>query len=252
MRRLQLALVAMSVLALAWAGWSQGAAPQGPAKIKVLLITGDDVASHNWREQSEATRKDLVDSGRCDVKVCEDPMILESAAALKGYDVIYLTGYFTKLPTLTAAAQENLLGFVKEGKGFCVQHLASASFAKSPEFGALCGRHWVMGSSGHNPRVPFDAKIADKESPITKGIADFKADDELYAKEQGEGPIHVLVEAYSDFSKKTEPLVFTVEYGKGRVVHNTLGHDGKALSDPSVAKIVARSAEWAATGKVAP
>jgi uncharacterized protein len=250
MRRLQLILVAMSVLALA--GASQAAAPAGPAKIKVLLITGDDVSAHNWREQSEATRKDLVDSGRCEVKVCEDTLILESASALKGYDVIYMTGYFTKLPTISPQAQENLLSFVKGGKGFCVQHLASASFPKWPEFAVLCGRHWVSGTSGHAARGVFDAKIGDKESPITKGIADFKADDELYSKLQGEGPIHVLVEGYSEFSKKVEPLFFTVEYGKGRVVHNAFGHDGKALFNPSVAKIIARSAEWAATGKVAP
>ncbi len=238
MRRLQLILVAMSVLALAWIGASFAAAPkgpaaQGPAKIKVLLLTGDNVSAHNWREQSEATRKDLVDSGRCDVKVCEDPLILASADALKNYDVIYMTGYFTKFPTLPAQAQENLLNFVKGGKGFCVQHLASASFPKWPEFAALCGRHWVSGTSGHAARTPFDAKIVDKESPITKGIADFKADDELYSKLQGDGPIHVLVEADSTFSKKTEPLVFTVEYGKGRVVHNAMGHDSKASRSPA-------------------
>ena len=55
----------------------------------------------------------------------------------------------------------------------------------------------------------------------------------------------------SDFSKRAEPMVFTHEYGKGRVVHNAFGHDGKALSTPSVARIIARGAEWAATGKVA-
>jgi type 1 glutamine amidotransferase len=83
-------------------------------------------------------------------------------------------------------------------------------------------------------------------------MEDFKADDELYSKLQGEGPIHVLVEGYSAWSKKTEPLVFTLEYGQGRVVHNAFGHDGKALSNPCVAKIIAQAAEWAATGKVAP
>ena len=186
------------------------------------------------------------------MKVCEDPLILESASPLKAYDVIVFTIYTAKTPMISAQAQENLLSFVKEGKGFCVQHLASASFAKWKEFATLCGRHWVMGTSGHGPRSVFESKVVDKEHPITKGMEDFKADDELYSKLQGEDPIHVLVEAYSDFSKKTEPLVFTLEYGKGRVVHNAFGHDGKALSNPSVAKIIARAAEWAATGKVAP
>ena len=89
-----------------------------------------------------------------------------------------------------------------------------------------------------------------RSTPISKDLDDFSTDDELYAKLEGSGPIHVLVEADSPWSKKTEPLLFWLEYGKGRVVHSTLGHDGKALATPAVEKIVARSVEWAATGKI--
>jgi type 1 glutamine amidotransferase len=107
-----------------------------------------------------------------------------------------------------------------------------------------------MGKSGHGPRGVFKARIANKDHPITQGLADFEADDELYAKLQGDAPITVLVEADSDWSKKTEPLVFTVEYGKGRVFHETLGHDGKALRNPVVQSLILRGCQWAATGKV--
>jgi type 1 glutamine amidotransferase len=108
-----------------------------------------------------------------------------------------------------------------------------------------------MGTSGHGPRSVFEAKVTDKEHPITKGLENFPIDDELYAKLQGNEPIKVLVEADSDWSKKTEPLVFVREYGEGRVVQNAFGHDKKAILTPSVAKIIARGAEWAASGKVA-
>jgi type 1 glutamine amidotransferase len=199
---------------------------------------------------SETTRKALVDSKRFDVRVCEDPLILESETALKAYDVIVFMIYSRKIKMLPKNAQENLLNFDKGGKGFFVQHLATASFARWEEFGKLCGRRWVMGTSGHGPRGVFEAKVVNKEHPITKGMSDFKTDDELYAKLQGTGEINVLVEAYSDWSKKTEPLVFTLKYGKGRTVHNAFGHDGKALSNPNVRKIIARGAEFAATGKV--
>jgi type 1 glutamine amidotransferase len=231
------------------------AAADAPAtkKIQVLLSTGDDVApAHLWREISEATREALVSSGRFDVKVCEDPLILESATALRACDVIVFTLFnFRSVPMITPKAQENLLGFVKQGKGFFVQHLASASFGKWEEFGKLCGRHWVMGKSGHGQRSVFEVKIVDNQHPITKGMTSFKVDDELYAKLQGSEPIQVLAEADSDWSKQVEPLVFTRTYGKGRVVHNAFGHDRKAILTPEVARIIARGAEWAATGKVA-
>jgi len=230
----------------------QAEAAQKPAPIKALLITGDDVDVHPWREMSETTREILVKSGRFDVKVCEDPHILESETALKAYDVIVFTIFSRRIKMLPGQAQENLLNFVKGGKGFFVQHLASASFPKWEEFGKLCGRYWVMGTSGHGPRSVFKAEIANKEHPITKGLSGFEVDDELYAKLQGSGEINVLVTADSDWSNKTEPLVFTKTYGKGRVIHNAFGHDRKALMTPNVQKIIARGVEWAATGKVKP
>ena len=144
---------------------------------------------------------------------------------------------------MSDAAKANLLDFVRGGKGFFVQHLASASFPTWDEFGKLCGRYWVMGKSGHGPRGVFAAKIADKNHPITAGLKGFQADDELYSKLEGSEPIHVLVEAYSDWSKKTEPLVFVHEYGKGRVVQNALGPRSPRRS-PRPRKPRLFSAEW--------
>jgi type 1 glutamine amidotransferase len=63
-------------------------------------------------------------------------------------------------------------------------------------------------------------------------------------------PINVLVTADSDWSKQTEPLAFTLEYGQGRVFHSAFGHDGKAIRTPTVAKLLQQGCEWAATGAV--
>lgn len=63
-------------------------------KINVLLITGDDVApSHNWFEAAQAIREVLVETERFEVRVCEDPLILESQEALDRYDVIVFAMY---------------------------------------------------------------------------------------------------------------------------------------------------------------
>ena len=221
------------------------------ARVKVLLITGDDVApAHDWASVSAATRDLLVKSGKCDVKVCEDAGILDSAASLQRYDVIHFAMYNAKTPPISDGAKENLLNFVKGGKGLVVSHLASASFKEWPEFKNLCGRAWVMGTSGHGPRSTFQVKVADTTHPITQGAVGFQADDELYAKLQGEAPIRVLLEAESDWSKKTEPLAFVLDYGKGRVFHHTFGHDVKAVQNPAVEKLILRGTEWAATGQV--
>jgi type 1 glutamine amidotransferase len=248
MRRTVFVLAIICILALSYCNPANAA--EKPAQIRVLLITGDDVDAHPWREMSETTREILVKTGKFDVRVCEDPLILESETALQAYDVIVFTIFSRRVAMLPGEAQENLLNFVRDGKGFFVQHLATASFAKWEEFGKLCGRKWVMGTSGHGPRAVFKAQVVNREHPITAGLEDFDVDDELYAKLQGSGDINVLVQADSDWSKNTEPLVFTLNYGKGRTVHNAFGHDRKALMTPNVQKIIARGVEWAATGKV--
>lgn len=227
------------------------AAEPADAKIRVLLISGDDVSAHNWREIADATRQALDSAERFDIRTSEDPRILESAAALADYDVIVFTAFDRSKTPLSDEAKENLLAFVRGGKGFYAQHLASASYRDWDEWGKLVGRRWIMGTSGHGPRAPFEARIADGKHPITQGMENFQADDELYAKLQGDAAIHVLVEADSDWSKGTEPLLFVMEYGQGRSVHNAFGHDAKIILDPNVRRLIARSVEWAATGKVA-
>lgn len=246
---LNIALTGLTLLA-AVTLQSTGHAAEAAKKIKVLLVTGDDVGVHPWAEVSQAIKETLVDTKRFEVRVCEDAGVLDSAASLARYDLIFLHYYNAKTPTLSDAAKENLLNFVKGGKGLGVSHLSSASFKEWPEFGKLCGRYWVMGKSGHGPRAVFKARIANKGLPITSGLEDFEADDELYAKLQGDAVINVLVEADSDWSKQTEPLAFTLDYGKGRVFHEAFGHDAKAIRNPSVQKLIQRGCEWAATGKV--
>ena len=47
-----------------------------------------------------------------------------------------------------------------------------------------------------------------------------------------------------------EPMLWTIDYGKGRVFVTALGHDGEVVQTPAFTTTYARGAEWAATGKV--
>jgi uncharacterized protein len=222
--------------------------------IRTLIVTGEDVDVHKWNETTPALKKLLDDSGKFETVVSEKTDILDSDGYLQGFDLLVFNYYNAKQPTISDKAKANVADFVKGGKGLVVFHLSSAAFKEWDEYHTMAGRYWKMGASGHGPRSPFKVKIADPKDPIAQGLADFDADDELYAKLQGEEPkIHVLVTADSDFSKKTEPLAFTVDYGKGRVYHHAFGHDVKAIQEPqAVATLFVRGAEWAATGKVTP
>ena len=49
---------------------------------------------------------------------------------------------------------------------------------------------------------------------------------------------------------KAEPMLWTLESGKGRIFADMLGHDGPAVQTPTFIVTFTRGAEWAATGKV--
>ena len=58
-----------------------------PGKIRVLIISGRN--NHDWRTTTPFLRKTLVDSGRFDVRVEEEPMGI-TEATLAAYDVLVL------------------------------------------------------------------------------------------------------------------------------------------------------------------
>ncbi|MCS7304221.1 MAG: hypothetical protein NZ602_03825 [Thermoguttaceae bacterium] len=51
-------------------------------------------------------------------------------------------------------------------------------------------------------------------------------------------------------SGRHEPLLFTVQYGKGRVFQNALGHTPQELKSVAFVVTFQRGCEWGATGKV--
>jgi type 1 glutamine amidotransferase len=147
-------------------------------------------------------------------------------------------------------AKAGLLDYVKNGGNIVALHFACSAFQDWKDYGALLGRVWKKGVGGHGPYGEFEVNIQDSKHPITKGLKDFKTEDELYAKLTGDEEIEVLASAHSAWSGNVEPMVFVKRYGKGRVVQNVLGHALDSKQNPSYQKLLVRGVEWAATGEV--
>jgi hypothetical protein len=127
----------------------------------------------------------------------------------------------------------------------------------------MVGLMWRAGT-GHGAYHPFDVAVVDRNHPITTGMADLKLHpDELYHRlvfTPG-AEFKVLLSAFSE--QKTggtgrhEPMGTVAMWGKGRVFHTPLGHVWRNVpqsratwADPQLRRLVARGAEWAATGSV--
>jgi type 1 glutamine amidotransferase len=239
-----------AIIALAFAAGLVSAAPaeqqpkQAPAaKVRVLIVTGVDTA-HDWKKTGPVVRDILEQDRRIEARIVEDPEFLASPLAGE-YDVILLEFYNPKPLRNQAQIQKNLVQWIEGGKGLVVLHFSCGAFADWPGFADLAGRIWDR-KNYHDPRRPYAVKIVNREHPITRGMDDFQADDELYVCLGGDKPMELLATARSKVTGKDHPMALAMNYGKGRVFNTPLGHDGKAVAMPGVAKLLQRGVLWAA------
>jgi len=258
--------VACAVVGLAL-GQSGPPAPQ-PAKLQALIITGQNTTSHDWRSTTPVLRKILEDSGRFEVRVTEE-FRGAGAGTLAPYDVVVVNYYESKRANLRWGdlADNALLNFVRGGKGLVVYHFSLAAFDGWTEYERMCAGNWRPNNGHHSARHDFTVTIQDRDHPITRDInANFaESNDELYAnlRWQPTGSFHVLATAWDDHSLyrqserqplegpgAAEPMLWTVNYGKGRVFVTALGHDTDAMKNTGFAVTLARGTEWVASEKV--
>ncbi len=234
-----------AAVALAWAlADAQSEAASGkPAT--VLLVTGQDYPGHPWKLTAPAVKELLEKDPRLQVRVTEDPHLLDSRA-LQSYDAVVLHFMNWEQPSPGPEARENLRRFVESGKGLMLIHFACGAWQDWPEFRSLAGRSYDPKLRPHDARGPFRVEIADPEHPITRGLAAFETDDELYTCLAGDRPIHVVAKARSKVDAKDYPIAFVLDYGKGRVFHTVLGHDVKAVTNAAVPELFRRGCAWAA------
>jgi type 1 glutamine amidotransferase len=254
-------LAALATLALAAAATCAA----GAKEIKVLIITGDEVSAHKWRETAPFL-KELLTKGGDKVAVTEAPSKDLTPENLAHYDVLLLnyrnTPQGAKDNPASVWSDDNKRAFldaVKGGKGLVVYHFASSAFTGTSDFErefekAIAGGWRKQGF--HGKRHEFTVTVR-KDHPITHGIKEFKhPSDELYQNSLILPGSEVLATAYSDPAKdpkntgKDEPVVWVASYGTGRVCNIVLGHDVDAMQGAAFKTLMTRAVEWAATGEV--
>jgi hypothetical protein len=236
-----------------------------PAKLRALIITGEN--GHDWRSVTPELRKDLEATGRFDVRVTEE-FHGAGPETLASYDVVVLN-YQDRRPDQRWGDKTDkaLLDWVRSGKGLVMYHFSVAAFIGWDEYEKLSGGNWRANQGQHSAAHDFTLTITDPDHPITRGLKKSfpQQKDELYSnlKWQPAETYHVLATAYDDHALyqgkarqpitgagKDEPILWTIQYGQGRVFATMLGHDAPAVNTLAFTTTFTRGAEWAATGKV--
>ena len=180
------------------------------------------------------------------------------------------------------STKTSFVEYMKNGGGFVSVHAADNSFPGWKEYNEMIGlggwggrseksgpyvyyndknevvRDESAGSGGgHGPQHEFSLVVRNEDHPITKGLPSefMHTKDELYERLRGPAiNMNVLATAYASpkfkGSGRHEPALMTIDFGKGRCFHTTLGHTDYSFECAGFITVFLRGTQWAATGEV--
>jgi type 1 glutamine amidotransferase len=151
--------------------------------------------------------------------------------------------------------RKDFVELLNRGIGLVSLHHNLCSNQEWPEYRKIIGGKYLYapieeGGKRYGPSSydeggePVNVSIADRDHPITHGLADFVIRDETYNHYFVEPSVHVLMTTNSP--KNNPTLAWTQEYGKSRVFYFQFGHGPGAWKNPVYPQLLARGIRWAA------
>jgi type 1 glutamine amidotransferase len=257
--------------------------------LRVLVVAGG--CCHDYANQKEILKKGIEARVNATVTVIYDAT--KSTKPL--FDLYKKDGWYKDFDVIVhdecaaditdAAYVENVLKAHREGVPAVNLHCAMHSYRwgkfQQPVKVGDDNSHWYemlgLQSTGHGAQLPIAIKFTDKDSPITKGLADWTTiNEELYnnvqvlggkalangtqvtkTAEKKDKDGKVITPAKESSSEKI--VVWTNEYGdkKTRIFSTTIGHNNKTVEDDRYLDLVTRGLLWSvnkldADGKALP
>ena len=168
---------------------------------------------------------------------------------LNNVDAIFFMGH-REVP-IDGAQKEELLSFVREGRGFVAAHIALTAFDSWPEFLDLIGARF----DGHPINGPGIVVNERPDFPATKHLPpSFPFTDEFYQpKDHSREKIDVLLRL--DLSNVPAnqglrlngdyPLAWAKTYGKGRVFYGSFAHSSETWDMRNIQQMYFEAMRWA-------
>ena len=168
--------------------------------------------------------------------------------SLANVDAIFFLGH-RDVP-IDDEQKKELLAFVRDdGKGFVAAHTGLTAFESWPEFGELLGGRY----DGHPWHQQGTVINEGGDFPATRHFpATFTINDEFYQAKNFSPNARVLLRLdvskmppHAELRNQGFPLVWVKNYGKGRVMYSSFGHDASIYDNRDVAQMFLEGIKWA-------
>jgi len=246
-------------------GGGRGGRAGGAAARKRVLAWAD---TRNGQAQHESVGHALAvieklgyESGQWDTFIRTDSNIISATPKktdgtpasggpnLSNVDAIFFMGH-REVP-LEASQREELLRFVREGKGFVAAHVGLTAFESWPEFLDLIGARF----DGHPISGPGTIVNERPDFTISKHFpASFAFNDEFYQpKDHSREKIDVLLRLDLSNTPANQglhlngdyPLAWAKMYGKGRVFYGSFAHSNETWDIRNIQQMYFEAMRWA-------
>ncbi|NBC64862.1 MAG: ThuA domain-containing protein [Bacteroidetes bacterium] len=205
---------------------------------EVLIVGGG--THHDFERWFNEEDKKIISETGASVSYTDEPD--EILPMLSDLDVLYLSN---NKPLPGPKLREAIFEFIESGNGLLLVHPAVwYNWEDWPEY----NRDLVGGGSrSHPPYGEFEVTVTETDHPLMAGVpGQFTIKDELYRFEEDPDGTdnYVLATGLEEENGNEYPVVWTAEYGKGRIVAITLGHDGEAHQHPAYIALLQNSIKW--------
>ena len=206
---------------------------------QVLIVGGHDHHDFDrWFNEADSTT--IAETGAF-VTYTDDPDAI--FPQLLHLDILYLSN---NQPLPDPELQSAIHDFVREGNGLMVVHAAGWYIWQDdwPEY----YRDFIGGGThSHPPLGEFEVYLTNENHPLAEGVPSrFTIVDELYRFERDEDAtdMHIIAKGIEEETGEEYPVVWTTQYGEGRIVNITLGHDGDSHEHEAYKTLLRNSIEW--------
>ena len=239
-------------------------AADAPKPLRILLITGG--CCHDYVKQKdvlkaglEARANVIVEHAHSADSSTKPPIeIYGKPDYAKGYDLVIHDECASAQndPEVIKGVLQPHVDGIPGVNLHCAMHSYRFGNIGKPVPAGADNAHWYeylgLQSTGHGAQQPIAITFTDKDSPITKGFADWTTiNEELYNNVKMHGAKPLATGTQSQKSKDGEAPVesvvaWTNEYGpnKTRIFSTTIGHNNETVADARYLDLVTRGLLW--------